>query len=141
MTIEIYYHVNGEYTIIDGPATLGHAETYHEAAEIEASYLEAKHSATMGGDPLLIEAGQVAERGREQTDVCVSCGDQLHNDAPALSICDACRIAADMWQHDNTPLLAQCAALLDNLLGGPVIGGGIMNELRRVRAALAEQGW
>ena len=42
---------------------------------------------------------------------------------------------------DQQPLLAQCAALIDTLLGGPVIGGGILDELRRVCAALAQEGW
>lgn len=45
------------------------------------------------------------------------------------------------WAVPEQPLLAQCAALLDALMGGPIIGGGILDELRRVRAALAEQGW
>lgn len=42
---------------------------------------------------------------------------------------------------DNRPLLAQCAALIDSLLGGPVVGNGIIDEIRRVRAELAKEGW
>lgn len=41
----------------------------------------------------------------------------------------------------QSPLLAQCAALLDSLLGGPVVGSGIIDEIRRVRAELAKGGW
>ncbi len=57
-----------------------------------------------------------------------------HRDACA-SICLVCYVQA------NRPLLAQCAALLDSLLGGPVTGGGIIDEIRRVRAELAKEGW
>lgn len=42
---------------------------------------------------------------------------------------------------EQRPLLAQCAALLDSLLGGPVAGSGIIDEIRRVRAELAKEGW
>ncbi len=45
------------------------------------------------------------------------------------------------WQNDNTPLLAQCAALLDSLLGGPIATQGLIDEIRRVRAELARSGW
>jgi hypothetical protein len=44
-------------------------------------------------------------------------------------------------QAGNRPLLAQCAAVLDACLGGPVVGGGILDELRRVRAELKKAGW
>ena len=48
------------------------------------------------------------------------------------------RYIAPMFEQ---PLLAQCAALLDSLLGGPVASGGIIDEIRRVRAELAKGGW
>ncbi len=59
--------------------------------------------------------------------------------------CDACLVAIDRnyltTPIDPRPLLAQCAALLDSLLGGPVASGGIIDEIRRVRAELAREGW
>jgi hypothetical protein len=48
------------------------------------------------------------------------------------------RYIAPMFE---VPLLAQCAAVIDSCLGGPVIGGGILDELRRVRAELKREGW
>lgn len=42
---------------------------------------------------------------------------------------------------DPRPLLRQCADLIDMLLGGPVVGGGILDEMRRVRSELANEGW
>lgn len=58
-------------------------------------------------------------------------------------------------QNSNTPLLAQCAALLTrcadltaSLLGGPIATHGLIDEIRsvqkeirRVRAELAKGGW
>ena len=59
---------------------------------------------------------------------CQTCGSVVHCDCP-------------IHTRDNTPLLAQCAALLDSLLGGPVAGGGIIDEIRRVRDELKREGW
>ncbi len=42
---------------------------------------------------------------------------------------------------DPRPLLAQCAALLDSLLGGPIATQGLIDEIRRVRTELARSGW
>jgi hypothetical protein len=50
----------------------------------------------------------------------------------------------ECWQHREAftlPLLGQCARLLDSLLGGPVANGGILDEVRRLRARLAQEGW
>ena len=55
--------------------------------------------------------------------------------ARVVAFCPVC------YERRQTPLLAQCAALLDSLLGGPVAANGIVDEMRRVRAALKEQGW
>ena len=69
----------------------------------------------------------------------------MMNDAIQCPICGSpthCDCDEDyVFVLRNTPLLEQCATLLDRLLGGPVIGGGILDELRRVRAALADEGW
>ena len=65
--------------------------------------------------------------------------------APPCDICDDsgewCKYCNPSSSFDNRPLLAQCAALLDSLLGGPVVVNGILDEIRRVRAELAKEGW
>lgn len=181
----IITYTDGDYLITDGDATLGYASTYHDAAAIEASYLEARYSAIMGGDALLIEAGRFAARGREAWrigPICPTCGDDgdcpdcgtytdcdlggpggadlyaaafEDDDERQCDICDNQRVVRgpffdipcpycsnmDAITRPDQPLLAQCAAVLDACLGGPVIGGGILDELRRVRAALANEGW
>ena len=57
-----------------------------------------------------------------------TCGSVVHCDCP-------------MPTYDKRPLLAQCAMLLDSLLGGPGAGSGIIDEIRRVRAELKRSGW
>lgn len=213
MTIAITYNRQfGMYEITDDGTHLRYAESYHEAAGIEAAYLEARHSAMAGGDPLLLGAAQIEGcafsgcvqlRTHEDTGFCCyhneeetgcrcDCEDDDWIDAawessqgtyngatPQGNICQGCgrtsltyycddceiigqieeRRLDQSWRigkacttcgddgdcpdcgTDQRPLLAQCAAVLDACLGGPVIGGGILNELRRVRAALAKQGW
>ena len=51
------------------------------------------------------------------------------------------RLVAPAAQTGSRPLLAQCASLLDSLLGGPVASGGIIDEIRRVRAELKKEGY
>lgn len=127
MTIEITYD-HGMYTITVDGATLGHAESYHGAALIEASYLEAKHSAIMGGAELLIEAGRFARAGTMQMPE----GDWLD--------VEGIRVIAPS-AADNQPLLADCAAIIRRCLGRTTGAASIIDELRRVDRRLAEQGW
>ena len=125
--IEIYYD-NGQYIISADGDRLGRGETYHDAYAIETSYLEARNSAMMGGDPLLIEAERFAQVG----DMQMPEGDWLD--------VNGMRVTAP-WAADNTPLLADCAAIIRRCLGSTTGAGGIVEELRRVEARLAEQGW
>ena len=54
--------------------------------------------------------------------------------------CDMCIVSIDKdyftTRIEQRPLIAQCAALLDSLLGGPVMSSGIIDEIRRVRDEL-----
>ena len=45
------------------------------------------------------------------------------------------------YERRQAGLLARVAGLLDSLLGGPVTGGGILDELRAVRAELKREGY
>lgn len=95
-----------------------------EQIEVEGMRLSAPyHRCTVCGQNTYPTSGIVPDR-------CVACERTLlkPNERPML-------------QFDNRPLLAQCAALLDSLLGGPVVGSGIIDEIRRVRAELAKEGW
>ena len=51
------------------------------------------------------------------------------------------RLVAPRPDSDPRPLLEQCAAVIDMALGNAPAAGGIIDELRRVRAALAKEGW
>ena len=66
-------------------------------------------------------------------------------DKPPCDICDDsgewCKYCNPYPGHDPRPLLAQCAALLDSLLDGPVMDNGIIDEIRRVRDELMKEGW
>ncbi len=114
MTIEIHYD-QGDYTITADGALLGHTESYYAAALIEASYLEARNSAMMGGDPQFIEAGRFAYAGREQVEpTCICCG--------------------------RASLLVQLAAFVRAVRANrPLID--IIPEAARLDAVLKEQGW
>jgi len=130
MTTYTVEYLNGGYAITSGAHT-DICANYHAAEQIIASITEAEHSWVMGGDALLIEAGRFAARGRAEQ---WESGERTYDTEPTF----ASRYIAPMYEE---PLLAQCAALLDSLLGGPVANGGIVDEVRRVRAALAKEGW
>mgnify|MGYP001607408356 CR=1 len=112
------------------------ANTWH-AGEVVGLEVEAR-------DELLTMAASFAEEGRESyigADLRKLFAPQDYDPADDDAIqCPICGSPAHC-DCDPRPLLAQCAALLDNLLGGPVIGGGVLDELRRVRAALRNEGW
>ncbi len=126
MTIEITYD-HGVYEVTGDGATLGHALTYRAGYQIEAAYLEAKHSATMSGDPLLIEM------------------QNLYTDKPPCDICDDsdeyCQWCNPRPIIDNTPLLSECAVIIRRCLGQTTGAQSIVDELRRVEQRLTQEGW
>ncbi len=157
MTIEINY-AQRQYIISADSYLLGHTETYAAAYAIEASYLEAKHSAMMGGDPLLLEAGQaqcaflgcVQTRTHEDTGFCcyhdeqqTGCRCNCHDDKSPCDICDDsgeyCNYCNPHPMFDQ-PLLAQCAAFVRAVgANQPIVD--IIPWQKRLDAALQQEGW
>ena len=112
MSIEIIYN-GGSYDIRADGFWIDTAETYHDGYQIEAAYLEAKHSAMMGGDPLLVEISQA-----------------VHNAAELQT-----------WLDNNQPIQADCAAIIRQCLGQTTGAQSIVDELRRVEQRLTSEGW
>lgn len=77
----------------------------------------------------------------QPAELCYICGDAAFYYDEDSPLCSWHYGTRKEQQIEQRPLLAQCAALLDSLLGGPVVGNGIIDEIRRVRAELAREGW
>jgi hypothetical protein len=134
-----------DYLLVLNGETVGYARTMPEAiAELQSlmNALDAAQSWNGGafGTPEALEL-----RGAE----CGDCEAVARHYVNSRAVC--CR---HYTQHMNAPCActasvgftsddfkARMAGLLDSLLGGPIMGGGILDELRNVRSELAKEGY